>query len=323
MKVLFVSSGNAKEGISPIVLRQGKSLIKQGIHVEFFTIKGKGFWSYFRHIYILRKYLKTNNFNIIHAHYGLSAIVAFLAKSKQKIIVSFMGSDILGLSNQNLKIFILSRVEVQINKFLAKKKYDHSIFKSQEMADKVGLQNNYSIISNGVDVNDFYPMDKDKAKQLINIDTNRCNLLFLSDPKRVEKNYSLAKKVLEILGNDVEMNVIFNTKIDKLRCYYNAVNVLILTSLHEGSPNVIKEAMACNCPIVSTDVGDVRWLLGNTDGCFLSTNKPEDFAEKIMSAFEFSKTNEKTNGRDRILELGLDSVTIAKKIIELYNKVLN
>src|SRR4030042_4531165 len=102
--------------------------------------------------------------------------------------------------------------------------------------------------------------------------------------------------------------------------YLNAADVLLLTSFHEGSPNVIKEAMACNCPVVSTDVGDVRWVVGNTSGYYISSFDPGELAEKIKLAIVFREKHRQTNGRDRISELGLDSETVAKKIIDVYKK---
>ena len=103
----------------------------------------------------------------------------------------------------------------------------------------------------------------------------------------------------------------------------NASDCVLLTSFSEGSPQFIKEAMACNCPIVTTNIGDVNWVLGNTDGCYLTSFKPEDVAEKIILAIEFRETHGHTRGRERIIELGLDSETIAGKIISVYNEVLN
>lgn len=101
--------------------------------------------------------------------------------------------------------------------------------------------------------------------------------------------------------------------------HHNAADVVLLTSLWEGSPNAIKEAMACNCPVVSTDVGDVREVIGNTEGCYISSFEPRDVAKKIQMALDFSK---RTNGKQSIIELGLDSKTVANKIINIYTKVI-
>jgi glycosyltransferase involved in cell wall biosynthesis len=104
--------------------------------------------------------------------------------------------------------------------------------------------------------------------------------------------------------------------------YYNAVDVILLTSLHEGSPNVVKEAMACNCPVVSTDVGDVRWLFGDTPGYFITSFDYKDVVEKIKLAINFREKYYQTKGRERIIDLGLDSGTVAGRIIDVYRQVL-
>lgn len=98
----------------------------------------------------------------------------------------------------------------------------------------------------------------------------------------------------------------------------NAPDILLLTSLWEGSPNVIKEAMACNCPILSADVGDGAKVIRKTDGCYICSYDPEDVAEKIKEALEFGK---RTNGREKIKHL--DEKIIAQKIIGVYNEVLS
>jgi glycosyltransferase involved in cell wall biosynthesis len=102
----------------------------------------------------------------------------------------------------------------------------------------------------------------------------------------------------------------------------NAADILLLTSFSEGSPQIVKEAMSCNCPIVSTYVGDVRWVIGDTKGCYITTFDPADVVEKIKLALKFSEKIGRTKGRERIIELGLDSDTIAKKIIDVYYSVL-
>jgi glycosyltransferase involved in cell wall biosynthesis len=101
--------------------------------------------------------------------------------------------------------------------------------------------------------------------------------------------------------------------------YFNAASVVLLSSFHEGSPNVIKEAMACNVPIVATNVGDVKYIIGKTDGCHICSYEVDDVSKKIQLALEYNK---RTNGRKRIIELGLESKTIARRIVEVYKNHL-
>jgi glycosyltransferase involved in cell wall biosynthesis len=104
--------------------------------------------------------------------------------------------------------------------------------------------------------------------------------------------------------------------------YLNEADVLVFPSYMEGSPNVIKEAMACNCPIVSTDVGDVSWVFGKTKGCYLASFDPADFAEKLKEAISFAQTKGRTKGRQRIVNLSLDMATVAKRLKSIYNKCI-
>lgn len=323
MKVVFVCSGKEFGKPSPIILAQGASIINEGVELEYFTICRKGLRGYLKEIFRLRKYIKENSFEIIHAHYGLTAIVALLAKRQEKLVVSFMGDDIVGSNRPDGSITKKSLWLARLNIFLAKHYYSYSILKSQEMYSKLAFRNT-ELLPNGVDTSIFYPEQKLEARALLDIDNNSKIVIFVSNPNRVEKNYSLAERSVEMLGNNsIKLIPVYNQPQAGLRHYYSAADLLVLTSFHEGSPNVTKEAMACSCPIVSTDVGDVKWLVGDTVGCFISSFNPDDFAEKIKMALLFSETNSRTTGRERVLELGLDSKIVAKKIIEIYNKVLS
>jgi len=93
MKVLFVSSGNNKNGISPIVFNQGESIKQQGIDIDYFTIKGKGLLGYIQNIPKIRVKLKRGNYDLVHAHYSLAALAVTLSCPKVPLVVSFMGSD--------------------------------------------------------------------------------------------------------------------------------------------------------------------------------------------------------------------------------------
>jgi teichuronic acid biosynthesis glycosyltransferase TuaC len=308
LKVLFVSSGNGKEGLSPVIKSQGESLFYQGVQVEFFTIKGKGLLSYLRHIFILRKYLKTNSFDLIHAHYSFTSYIAALAGANP-LVVSLMGSDVISYKYARPLIF-----------FFHKYFWNRTIVKSKDMYQCLGL-NEIEIIPNGVNLNRFIPLGKKNCQDKLGWDSEKNHIIFAADPRRQEKNFSLTKKSMELIESryEIALHILKNISHEDIPIYMNAADILILTSTHEGSPNVIKEAMACNCPIVATNVGDVEWLLGNTDGCFITSFKPDDIAEKIEKALEFGQ---RTNGRNRIIELGLDAECVAVKIVDLYKEVL-
>ena len=96
----------------------------------------------------------------------------------------------------------------------------------------------------------------------------------------------------------------------------HTIDILCMTSTIEGSPQIIKEAMACNCPIVATDVGDISEVISGTDGCFITSFKPEEVVEKINFALEFNK---RTNGREKIMHF--DNKNIAEKVFDIYKMV--
>ena len=310
MKVLFIYSGNSKNGISPIVKNQGASLKEAGINIDYFPIVGKKLSGYLNNIRLLKKYIRNNKYDIYHAHYSLSGFIAALAGCKP-LIVSLMGSDV----NEHCYYPI-------IIKFFDAVLWDTTIVKSDEMKKNAGL-NNVSIIPNGVNLKIFDSMPKDIAKKKIELDKNIKYILFMSNPARYEKNFKLAKESVEsIKDNNIELLTIYDIDNKKIPYYLNAAECIILPSFWEGSPNVIKEAMACNCPIVSTDVGDVKWVVGDTKGCYITSFDTSDVADKIKKAIQFSEKYGRTNGRERIIKLGLDSETIAGKIKKVYEDII-
>jgi glycosyltransferase involved in cell wall biosynthesis len=307
MKILFVCSGNKNRGINVIVKNQGTSLIKKGINVEYYLIIGKGLLGYFINIFKLKKFLKKHSFDVVHAHYSLSGFVAAFSK-KFPLVVSLMGSDAYSMFPFNKFIWLF-------HKFF----WDATIVKCLTMKMHIGL-NDCFIVPNGVDLERFKQISALTAKKNLNLNVNKKYILFLANPKRKEKNYSLAKLAFNMLSqNNVELLTVSDITNEMVPVYMNAVDVLLLTSKWEGSVNVIKEAMACNLPIVSTDVGDIKWVIGNIEGCYISSFDPKDVADKIMMALTFSK---RTNGRNRIIELGLDSNTIAERLISIYEQVV-
>ena len=306
MKVLFVSSGR-NSTISPIVRSQGESLQKAGIEISYFIIKGRGFLGYLMSIFYLHTEIRKVKPDIIHAHYSLCCIVAAFA-SRKPIVASLMGSDV--MSNW-LMVRLLRSLSVYC--------WKATIVKSKSMKERIRL-NHAFIIPNGVDLSFFRPLDQSECKKSVGFDPSKKQILFLADPARYEKNYELALASFQVLQEKfrdaIELKIVYGIEHQQVLYYLNAADVVLLTSRWEGSPNVIKESMACNVPIVSTRVGDVEEIIQYTSGCFLADSSSEDIADKLKSAFAFDG---RTNGRSDISHL--DSKLIAKNIISIYDSV--
>ena len=151
----------------------------------------------------------------------------------------------------------------------------------------------------------------------LHIDTERF-VLFSGSFTNEVKNPTLAKEAMAKVDN-AELVELRGYSREEVNLLMNAADCLLMTSHREGSPQVIKEAMACGTPVVSVDVGDVKEVIGHTEGCYIAERDPEDIAEKIRQALAFKG---KTNGRQRIIDLGLSNDLVAKKLIEIYNEVL-
>ena len=302
MKVLIVCSGNTGK-ISPFVKEQGDSLRNNGIDIDYFMIKGKGIFGYLKNLPILKKQIKNNKYDLIHAHYGLSGLLCVLQR-KIPVIITFHGSDI---NRCYHKVF--SKIAMRLSLY--------NIFVHKSIKEKVKAKKNYSIISCGVNFDSFFIVDKIEAHKKLCLNINKKYILFAGAFDNWVKNSQLAiNSVKNILDADlIELNGYNREQVNLL---INACDVLLLTSFSEGSPQVVKEAMACNCPIVSTDVGDVKDVIGDTEGCYITSYEAKDVSKKIKMALDFGK---RTNGRENIKHLEIN--IIAQKIISVYKQVLN
>lgn len=317
MKVLFVNSANKKKRISPFILSQAESLRKNGIQLDLFTLNEGGIKGYVKHSLKLRRLLKKEKYDVIHAHYALMGFISSFARRKEKLIVSLMGCDILGSYRSDGNRILYHQVIVIAARIFAKFFWDSVILKSSKMIPQLIKNTNYMVIPNGVDLDLFKPEEQQLAKKKLGLNDGIKYIFFPTNPERQEKNFPLALNAFDHLKEKVDLNIelLIEHKLtyDQLVIYYNAIDVCIMTSRSEGSPNVIKECMACNLPIVSTDVGDVKEIISETEGCYISNDSPEVFADNILKALNF---NNRTSGRENIKPLEIN--LIAKKIISLY-----
>ncbi len=305
-----------------MVKKQGETLAARNVSITYFTITGKGIRGYLKAVGSIKKFLRKNSFDLIHVHYGMSGLSLFLARPSLPSVISFMGDDIMGSNKPDGSLSLKSKVFVGINTWLAKNYFRQVLVKSEQMRVRVPFKN-VTVIPNGVDTKQFFPESMSETRKKLNLAADKRIVVFVSNPQRPEKNIALAQKAVAMLNDsNVELITVYNQSHDEVRHWMNAADVLVLTSFHEGSPNVIKEAMACNLPIVSTEVGDVRQVIDRLDGCFLAGYEAAEFSQKVKLALDFSIKTGRTRGRERILELGLDSESIAKRIVDVYERIL-
>jgi teichuronic acid biosynthesis glycosyltransferase TuaC len=305
MKVLFVSSANRNGEPNPVVMNQGMSLIREGIEVRFYGIRGRGLSGYFRNIKSLRNEIRKFKPDIVHAHYLLSGMVAGFAGFRP-LVVSLMGSDVLGGRWQRL-----------MSSFLSGHVWDTCIVKTNEMK-RVLRNGRAQVIPNGVNMDHFAPEPVKKALKETGWDGSKINILFPSDPERPEKNYGLAEECVKLMEDDRAcLHVLKDVPRDRVVHYLNAADIVLLTSRWEGSPNIIKEAMACNIPVVSTKVGDVEEIFNGIDGCYLFEGDPYEGGRALNLAAE----KKPTGGREHVRRY--DTGTVSRKIIKVYADLLS
>lgn len=324
MKILFVSGGNNGDfRIAPFIKSQGDSLSNNGISLAYYSIRGKGLLGYLRNIFPLRKRIKQGHYDVIHSHYSLCGWVSALTLTTGlPKLVSYMGCDVYGDYDKDGKLMpssVMNIISARILQFFVKR----IIVKSPNLKHYIHLKNKVHVLPNGVDIHVFRPSSRTEARAHLGLDPDKQYVLFLGEKANLRKNYHLLEEAFAFVRQDVELVAPYPVPYTMIAAYLNACDVLAVTSYQEGSPNIIKEAMACNIPIVSTDVGDVKWVLGDTEGCYITPFEAGEVAAKLSEALRYAKLEGKTRGRDRIIELGLDTDTIAAKLIKIYHGLVN
>lgn len=321
MKVLLLTAmyPTAKNpAFGAFVRAQAESLRQAGVEVEVLVLQGR-----FRKLIYpkgalqLRRRLATGSFDLIHAHYSYAGMVA-RTQWKVPVAVTYHGSDLLGPINAQGKQARWGKPIVAAGRLLARF-VDAAIVQTAEMASRLRGSDVF-VIPCEVDLEVFQPTAREQARAMLGLAADKKYLLFAAKPENAVKRFPLAKAAAEHLAKDdpsVELLVVFKETQERLALYMSACDVLLFPSYQEGSPNIVKQAMACNLPIVATDVGDVREVIGTTAGCYVCMPDTDEFAAQVS---EILRKRERTQGRDRVRHLA--GPVVAQRIIAVYERVL-
>ncbi len=316
MNVLHVTNNYPTEdhpyyGI--FVKEQIESLSSMGINNNIFYINGRenGKYEYIKAVYNLWHILKKEKYDIIHCHHSFSGGVFLLSS------VFFRRKCVLSYQNPPKK------EGGMLLYYIFKTLFDGIIVKHKVVDNSKG---NIYYLPNGVNIDVFKPIDKSLAKSRLGLSNTVRYILFMDSYKlrkqkrvdRFNETIAIIKKKYNV--NDVEPLILTGVKRELVQLYICASDLHIITSDFEGSPNSVKECLACNIPVVSTPVGNVNEMIGDVNGCYVSnTFDSEELAElscRVLNCeIPFNNSSIKSHQ--------LDSISVAKKLSNIYKELLS
>lgn len=302
---------------------QMNSIIAKGVQVEYGHLSSrKSIFSLIKAGIKIYSISKRDDIDLIHVLWGSTTALITIIFSKKPVVISFCGSDLLGRKTGEGKIALLGRINSLISKVSAM--FASAIItKSNDM--KLALwpvvHSKTFVVPNGIEIEKFFPMDINNARKAIGIKHDNPIILFFYTEGAFVKNKNLALEVYSLVKKifpNAELMVLSGIPHNMLIDYYNASNVMILTSFHEGSNNSIKEAIACNLPVVSVNVGDVRERLEGVENSFVIDNwNATLMAQKVIEVLHSGK---RSNGS--IYAGNISTDFIAERVIAVYERVL-
>jgi teichuronic acid biosynthesis glycosyltransferase TuaC len=259
----------------------------------------------------------TGHFDVVHGHYGLWCLAARLQWTTP-VVASFLGSDLLGAVSFDGHTIRKALLVTRLSRWLCH--CVNAVIVKSEGMKKVAAGKSIFVIPSGVDFTLFRPISRTEARASMGWNQDRFYVLFCNNPRDPNKNFPLAQAAIACLrtrGVIVELVVASGLPQTQVVQCINASNVVILTSISEGSPNIVKEAMACNVPVVATNVGDVFQVIGHTKGCKVCPGDPDALALALEEALLLT---EQTTGRTDTAHL--ECSVVAKQIIAVYEQVI-
>jgi glycosyltransferase involved in cell wall biosynthesis len=296
--------------------RQLSSLVKTGVKISTFD-PGT------RHspLHILKKWLqlrrkvRKTDPDIVHGHYG-TLVGLFAVSAGRPAVISFCGADLIpsatvSLIRRHLGFLLSNLAALRAHALICKSAgLKEALWWRRELAE---------VIPSGVDLSLFSPGSQEAARKELDWGLGHPVALFSvgQDPKL--KGFDLvqaAMKIVRLRVPNVKLHLISDVDPSRMPLYYRAADVLLFASKWEGSPNVVKEALACNLPVVSTPVGDVPERLIGVYPSKVTWWDPQTFGEAVA---EILLARQRSNGREHIRHLDIEQVT--KRVLDVYQRL--
>jgi len=322
LRVLFVTSmwpDEERPHYGTFIHTQAQSLEDMDIAIDVVAIRGYasslayllGWWQ-------VRTALAERRYDLVHIHTGHAA-PAGLIGTRLPTVVSYVGGDLLGHPGAR-STALKGGLQATIFRQLARAS-TNTITKSREMQDALpaSVQARNHVIPNGVNLEAFAPRPRAQARADLGWAEDESVILFVGDPNDARKNIELARNAVSEVQKrrpNVRLHVGWGSRPSEIPKLMWAADALVFTSRSEGSPNVVKEAMAATLPVVATPVGDVPERLDGIAGCFVAPPNPHDFAGALELAFDHGRT---TAAREAVQDLTLAAV--ANRVVALYEQV--
>lgn len=321
MRVLMITSEwpTAEHPEWAVYLVQRVRFLRQaGIEVDVFAFRGlKNPFNYLKAWWQLRQQFSLKTFDVIDAQFGQSGLVALF--SSKPVVVTFHGSDLQGFIGDNGQPTFTGRILQWVSRGTARFARQRVVV-SEHLSAYLPVKRSAHVIPCGLDFRLFHPQPREEARAILSLPVDKRLILFAANPANPIKRFHLAKQAVATLSSayHVELVTITSVPHEKVPLYMNACDVLLVTSKHEGSPMVIKEALACNLPVVATDVGDIRQRIENVDGCFIvQDDTPACIAAALQRVLE---NGTRTKGAETIQNLNEE--ILVQQMIQVYRLAL-
>jgi glycosyltransferase involved in cell wall biosynthesis len=300
------------------IKRQADFLRAAGVDVDVFHFQGRrNPWNYLSAWWRLHHRLVRNRYDLMHAQFGHAGLLAF--PKRLALVVTYRGSDLLGEVGRGGRYTLTGRILQRVSRAVARRA-DAVIVVSEHMKEELPPGVPFHVIPSGLDFELFRPIPRDEARRHLGLALDRRLVLFAGSPDWPRKRFALAQAAMERVDHRLgaELVVAWGAPHTDIPYFMSACDTLLFTSMQEGSPNVVKEALACDLPVVSVPVGDVATRLAGVAGCELCADeRPETIAAALERVL---RRGGRCAGRAAVQEL--DERLLTQRVIDIYRSVM-